>query len=175
MLKIIGSLNEPAFSRNDGSRSASSRNNNSRLASKKNDGDGEVDEFGVGENGVKHAKKSGKLSMSRKLLKSKKSKNEKMSKFWNLAKSGKKLSKSGNSTNFNATKVEPKFLTPDAKTAFNRLRLAFTEAPILRYFDLEYHIWIETDASSYAIDGVLSQLTSGTNPDGIVTKADLSQ
>ena len=92
-----------------------------------------------------------------------------------MAKSGKKLSKSGNSTNFDATEDGPKFLTPDARTAFNRLRLAFTKAPILRHFDLECHIRIETNALGYAIGGVLSQLTFGTNPDGVVTKTDLSQ
>ena len=52
---------------------------------------------------------------------------------------------------------EPNFLTPDAKKAFNYLQLAFIEALILRHFDLETHIRIETDASSYAIGGVLSQ------------------
>ena len=92
-----------------------------------------------------------------------------------MAKSGKKLSKSGNSTNFDATEDRPKFLTPDARTAFNRLRLAFTEAPILRHFDPECHIRIETDASGYAIGGVLSQLASETRPDGVVTKTDLGQ
>ena len=40
------------------------------------------------------------------------------------------------------------------------MRQAFTEAPILRHFDPECHIRIETDASGYAIEGVLSQLTS---------------
>ena len=109
MLKTTGSPDEPAPSRNDDSRPASGRN----------DGDGEVDGFGVGRNGVEHAKKSGK------------SKSEKTSKFQNSAKSGKKSSKSGNSTNFDATEDGPKFLIPDAKTAFNRLRLAFTEALIL--------------------------------------------
>ena len=100
--------------------------------------------------------KTEKLSKSQKLSKSKKSKSKKTSKSQNLAKSGKKLSKSGNSTNFDAMEDGPKFLTPNAKTAFNRLRLAFTEAPILWHFDLECHIWIETDASGYAISGVLS-------------------
>ena len=52
------------------------------------------------------------------------------------------------------------YLTPDAKQAFTQLRQAFTEAPILRHFDPECHIRIETDASGYAIGGVLSQLTS---------------
>ena len=163
MLKTTGSPDKPAPSRNDGSRSASSRNDDSRPASGRNDGDGEVDGFGVGGNGVEHAKKSGK------------SKSEKTSKSRNSAKSGKKLSKSRNSTNSNAMEDGPKFLTLNARTAFNRLRLAFTEAPILWHFDPECHIWIETDASGYAIGGVLSQLTSGTNPDEVVTKANLSQ
>ena len=57
---------------------------------------------------------------------------------------------------------EPSFLTPDARRAFTQLRQAFTEAPILRHFDPERHIRIETDASGYAIGGVLSQMTSET-------------
>ena len=175
MLKTTGLPDKPAPSRNNGSRSAFSRNDNSRPASGRNNGDGEVDGVGVSGNGVEHAKKSEKTSKSQKLSKSGKSKGEKTSKFWNLAKSGKKLSKSGNSTNSNATEDGSKFLTPDARTAFNRLRLAFTEAPILRHFDPECHIRIETDASGYAIGGVLSQLTSGTNPNGVVIKADLGQ
>ena len=52
------------------------------------------------------------------------------------------------------------YLTPDARRAFTQLRQAFTEAPILRHFDPECHIRIETDASDYAIGGVLSQLTN---------------
>ena len=163
ILKTTGSPDEPAPSRNDSSRSASNRNDNSRPASGRNDDNSEVDGFGVGRNGVEHAKKSGK------------SKSKKTSKSRNSAKSGKKLSKSGNSTNFDATEDEPKFLTPDTRTAFNHLWLVFTEALILRHFDLECHIWIETDASGYAIGGVLSQLTSGTNPNGVVTKVDLGQ
>ena len=75
--------------------------------------------------------KTGKSSKSRKLSKLGKSKSEKTSKSRNLAKSGKKLSKSGNSTNFDATEDRPKFLTSNARTAFNCLWLAFTEAPIL--------------------------------------------
>ena len=106
--------------------------------------------------GVKIAKKSRK-SKSQKLAKSK------------------KPSKSGNSPNFDAKKAGPSFLTPEARSAFNRLRLAFTEAPILRHFDPECHIRIETDASGYAIGGVLSQLASGTSPDGVVIKTDLGQ
>ena len=131
MLKITKSPDELVPSKNDGSKSASSRNNNSRPASGRNDGDGEVDRVSVGGNGVEHAKKSDKMSKSRKLSKSKKSKGKKTSKSQNSAKSGKKLSKSGNSTNSDATEDGPKFLTPDARTAFNRLRLAFIEASIL--------------------------------------------
>ena len=87
----------------------------------------------------------------------------------------KKLSKTGNSPNFGATEPGPSFLTPEARSTFNRLRLAFTEAPILWHFDPECHIQIKNDASGYAIGGVLSQLASRTSPDGVVTKIDLGQ
>ena len=52
--------------------------------------------------------------------------------------------------------VQSDFLTPKAKLAFAKLRQAFVKAPILHHFDLERHIRIETDASGYAIGGVLS-------------------
>ena len=58
---------------------------------------------------------------------------------------------------------EPNFLTPDDERAFNHLRLAFIETLILQHFDLENHIQIETDASDYAIGGVLSQLNLDYN------------
>ena len=51
------------------------------------------------------------------------------------------------------------YLTPNARQALTQLKQAFTKAPILRHFDLECHIWIETDVSGYAISGILSQLT----------------
>ena len=70
-----------------------------------------------------------------------------------------KNAKSGIQTRIRAT-GEPTFLNPGAKEGFNQLRQAFTEAPILRHFDPEYHIQIETDVSGYAIGEVLSQLTS---------------
>ena len=54
-------------------------------------------------------------------------------------------------------KVEkPSFLTLDARQAFTQLTQAFTKAPILRHFDPEHYIQIKTDASGYAIGGVLS-------------------
>ena len=84
--------------------------------------------------------KTGKLFKSQKLSKSGKSKSEKTSKSQNSAKSRKKSLKSGNSTNFDATEDGPKFLTPNTKTAFDYLRLAFTKAPILQYFYPECHI-----------------------------------
>ena len=165
---MLNTTSKPAPSRNDGSWSASSSNDDSRPVSGRNDGNSEVDRFGG--DGVEYAKKSGnskgqKLAKSRKSSKSGKSKGEK----------SKKSPKSRTSPNFNAEDTGPSFLTPEARSAFNRLRLAFTEAPILRHFDPECHIRIETDASGYAIGGVLSQLASGTSPDGVVTKTDLGQ
>ena len=55
---------------------------------------------------------------------------------------------------------ESTFLTPGTKEVVNQLRQAFSKAPILQHFDLEYHIWIEINALGYAIRGVLSQLIS---------------
>ena len=57
-------------------------------------------------------------------------------------------------------KTESGFLTPGARKAFIKLRQAFIKVPILHHFDLERHIRVETNASGYAIGGVLSQLTS---------------
>ena len=56
--------------------------------------------------------------------------------------------------------VKLNFFTPGAKLAFTELRQAFFKAPILHHFDSDRYIRIETDASGYAIGGVLSQLTS---------------
>ena len=50
------------------------------------------------------------------------------------------------------------YLTLKARLTFNILGKTFLKAPILQYFDLEYHIRIETNASGYAIGEVLSQL-----------------
>ena len=51
-----------------------------------------------------------------------------------------------------------RFLTFKAKVAFIQFRQAFTKVPIIQHFDLEGHIRTETNASSYTICGVLSQL-----------------
>ena len=116
LTSMLKTTNEPAPSRNDGSRSAFSRNDDSRPIFERNEGDDEVDRFG---GDLEHARKSGK-SKGRKTSKSRKS-----------AKSGKNLSKSGNLPNFGATESELSFLTPEARLAFNRLRLTFPKAPIL--------------------------------------------
>ena len=161
LTSILKTTNKLVLSRNNGSSSASNRNDYSRPAFGKNDGDCEVDGFDGDD--VEHAKKSGK------------SKSQKTSKSQKLVKSGKNSSKSGNSPNFGATETEPSFLTPGARKAFNHLWLAFTKAPIFWNFNLEYYIWIETNALGYAIGGVLSQLTSKTRLDGVVTKTHLGQ
>ena len=46
----------------------------------------------------------------------------------------------------------------DAAQAFNRLRAAFEEAPVLVHFDPQLRTRVETDASAYALAGIISQL-----------------
>ena len=55
--------------------------------------------------------------------------------------------------------IQSDFFTPGAKLAFAELRQMFVKALILHHFDPKYDIQIETDASGYAISGVLTQLT----------------
>lgn len=59
----------------------------------------------------------------------------------------------------NGKKSEPGFFNLEVKLIFAKLRLAFNKAPIFYCFDLESHIWIETDALSYFINGILNPLT----------------
>lgn len=54
------------------------------------------------------------------------------------------------------------FFTFESKLAFTQLKNAFIKVPILYHFDSERYILIEIDASGYIIDGVLSQVISGT-------------
>ena len=93
------------------------------------------------------------------------------------------LSKSKNKKSRKSTRMpnigamgEPNFLTPNAKKAFNHLWLAFIEVLIFQHFDLKSHIWIKTNASSYAIDGVLNsfKLDSDALPDDS-NKSDFGQ
>ena len=75
---------------------------------------------------------------------------------------GTKVQKSSKSKNLFKSKKTVRssdFLAPGAKEAFTKLRQAFLKAPILHHFDPERYIWIEMDASGYAISGILSQLT----------------
>ena len=60
----------------------------------------------------------------------------------------------------NFAKNVSNYLTSDTKRVFNQLYQAFTEAPIFKHFDLEQYIRVKIDASGYAIDGVLSQLSN---------------
>ena len=55
------------------------------------------------------------------------------------------------------------FLALNARQAFTQLRQAFIKTPNLQYFDIERYIQIKTDASSYNIGFVLSQITSETD------------
>ena len=79
-----------------------------------------ANEIGNVESGDESIEKCRKSSKTGKLSKSQKS-----------AKLGKKLLKSRNLPNFDAKKNESSFLTPDAWTVFNYLRLAFIKALIL--------------------------------------------
>ena len=76
---------------------------------------------------------------------------------------GKKVQKTTKSKNLSKSKkaVGPSdFLIPGAKLIFTKLRQAFLKAPILHHFDPERHIRIESNTLSYAISGILNQLTS---------------
>ena len=146
----------PASSKNNDSKSASSRNNDSKPVSGKNNSNGKINGFDISGNDAEHIKESGK------------SKSKKMSKSQNLAKSGKKMSKSWNWTNLNAIEARPKFFTLDTRTAFDCLWLAFTKAP-------KCHILIEIDTLDYAIGRMLSQLTSGTSFNEVIIKTDMGQ
>ena len=61
------------------------------------------------------------------------------------------------------------FFTIRVKKAFIHLRKAFIKAPIFRYFNLERHIRIETDALRYAISEVFSQMISDQSSSNHVT------
>lgn len=68
--------------------------------------------------------------------------------------SSKKLSKSKNKVG------SSDFLIPKTKLTFTKLRQVFLKAPILNHFNPECYIQIMINVLGYAIDGVLSQLTS---------------
>ena len=49
-------------------------------------------------------------------------------------------------------------LISETKKAFEKLKIIFTIASILRHFNSELLIRIETNTSNYVIDDILSQL-----------------
>ena len=75
------------------------------------------------------------------------------------------MSKSKNLTKFNKLSKSKKtigsfdFLTLGTRLVFTKLRQAFIKTLILNYLDPERYIQVELNESSYAIDGVLNQLT----------------
>ena len=54
-------------------------------------------------------------------------------------------------------KYIPFMWSSDQQAAFDQLKNAFTMAPILRHFDYEREIIVETNASDYVSAGILSQ------------------
>ena len=52
---------------------------------------------------------------------------------------------------------QPFVMTEEALAAFTELKEAFCSAPVLRYFDPELPCRVETDASGFAIGGILCQ------------------
>jgi hypothetical protein len=50
--------------------------------------------------------------------------------------------------------------TREMQEAFQCLQSEFTKAPVLAYFDYEKPIHLETDASGFAIAGIISQPTA---------------
>jgi hypothetical protein len=54
--------------------------------------------------------------------------------------------------------------TNEQERAFEELKKLFTTAPILQHFDPESPIFIETDASDFAIGGILSQKKDKLHP-----------
>ncbi len=53
-------------------------------------------------------------------------------------------------------KLGPFHIILEAIKAFTVLKQAFTQAPILRHFDLTLHIQVETNMSNFALLGILS-------------------
>src|SRR5258705_8399980 len=45
----------------------------------------------------------------------------------------------------------------ECERVFNQLKVAFTSAPILHYFDPDLETILETDASDYVVSGIVSQ------------------
>ena len=54
--------------------------------------------------------------------------------------------------------IRPFDFNDKAQAAFEHLKGAFLEAPILAHYNPDLQNWIETDASNYVVAGVLSQM-----------------
>ena len=54
-------------------------------------------------------------------------------------------------------------LTSETAKAFEELKIAFTTTPVLKHFNSELSTRVETNASGYVIDDILSQLHEGDN------------
>jgi hypothetical protein len=55
----------------------------------------------------------------------------------------------------------PFILSKEARAAFEQLKQSFTVAPVLQHYDVNRLVRVETDASGFAISGILSQYSEG--------------
>ena len=76
-----------------------------------------------------------------------------------VRKKNRKISMSKNMSIFKKA-IRSDFFTPRTGLEFTRLKKAFVKALIFQDFNPERYIWVEIDISSYAIGGVISQVTS---------------
>ncbi|SLM37291.1 gag polymerase env [Lasallia pustulata] len=75
----------------------------------------------------------------------------------NLLKTGKNKKEIGVKVRQTNVVPAPFPLSKTALEAFKALKEAFTSAPLLRYFDKNKSMRVETDASAFAIGGILTQ------------------
>ena len=66
------------------------------------------------------------------------------------------------------TTTSPFFWKPEADVAFNKLKQALTEAPVLAYPDPAFSFTLDTDASGTGIGGVLSQQSPGDEQERVI-------
>ena len=66
------------------------------------------------------------------------------------------------------TKYNDFVWTDQCQSAFDDLKRAFTNAPILAHYDLSLETWVETDASDFVAAGVLSQMQDGNTETGSI-------
>jgi reverse transcriptase-like protein len=58
-------------------------------------------------------------------------------------------------------RYNPFVWTQDCQKAFEDIKSAFQDAPVLAHFDPERETWIETDSSGFVSAGILSQMHNG--------------